>query len=73
MLWKALKGKYRAELLAFLRLFRGDKVVGFSYEEKGGRWVLFIHFSRCVVQISGDKSHGLKDTVYVSPIIETIY
>lgn len=68
-----MKGKYRIELLAFLGLFRGDKILGLSYEEKGDGWVLFIHFSRCVVQISGDKNHRLKDTVYVSPIIETIY
>jgi len=72
MFWSRLVDRYRTELLAFLRLFRGDEVLGFSYEEKGGRWVLCIHLSRSVIQISGDKKHGLKDTVYVSPIIETI-
>lgn len=58
--------------MVFLKLFKGDKVLGFSYEEKSGKWVLFIHLSRGVIQISGDKKHGLKDTVYVSPIIETV-
>jgi hypothetical protein len=67
-----LEDRYRSELLAFLKLFKGDKVLGFSYEEKSGKWVLFIHLSRGVIQISGDKKHGLKDTVYVSPIIETV-
>jgi hypothetical protein len=72
MLWARLEDRYRAELLAFLKLFKGDKVLGFSYEEKSGKWMLFIHLSRGVIQISGDKKHGLKDTVYVSPIIETV-
>lgn len=72
MLWSRLVDRYRAELLAFLKLFKGDKVLGFSYEQKGDKWILFIHLSRGVIQISGDKKHGLKDTVYVSPIIETI-
>lgn len=67
-----LVDRYRTELFAFLKLFKGDKVLGFSYEEKSGKWVLFIHLSRGVIQISGDKKHGLKDTVYVSPIIETV-
>lgn len=49
MLWATLVDKYRAELLAFLRLFRGDEVLGFSYEEKAGNWVLFIHLSRGVI------------------------
>jgi len=34
--------------------------------------MLFIHLSRGVIQISGDKRYELKDTVYVSLIIETI-
>ena len=72
MLWARLEDRYRTELLAFLKLFKRDEVLGFSYEEKGDKWVLFIHLSRGVIQISGDKKHGLKDTVYVSPIIETV-
>jgi hypothetical protein len=72
MLWARLEDRYRSELLAFLKLFKGDEVLGFSFEEKSGKWVLFIHLSRGVIQISGDKKHGLKDTVYVSPIIETV-
>ena len=46
--------------------------LAFLYEEKGGKWVLFIHLSHGAIQISGDKKHGLRDTVYVSPIIETV-
>jgi hypothetical protein len=72
MLWARLVDRYRSELLAFLKLFKGDKVLGFSYEQNGGKWMLLIHLSRGVIQISGDKKHGLKDTVYVSPIIETV-
>jgi len=31
----------------------------------------FIHLSFSIIQISGDKKHKPKDTVYVSPTIET--
>lgn len=51
--------------LAVLRL-------AFLFEENAGKWVLFIHLSRGVIQISGDRKHRLKGTVYVSPTIETI-
>ena len=67
-----MEDRYRIELLAFLKLFKGDEVLGFSYEEKGDKWMLFIHLSRGVIQISGDKKRELKNTVYFSPIIETV-
>jgi len=71
-LWTLLKDRYRIELLAFLKLFKRDLILDFSYEEKGDKWMLFIHLSRGVIQISGDKRQGLRKTVYVSPIIETV-
>jgi hypothetical protein len=73
MLWARLVDRYRTELLAFLKLFKGDKVLGFSFEDKNDKWMLSIHLSRGVIQISGNKRRKLKDTVYVSPIIETIH
>jgi hypothetical protein len=73
ILWLRLDNRYKDELLALLKLFfKKDRVLGFSYEQKDDEWKLFIHFSRGVVQISGDKKHGIKNTMYVSPIIETI-
>jgi len=71
-LWGQLEDRYRVELLAFLKLFKRDEILDFSYEEKDDKWTLFIHLSRGVIQISGNKKQELKDTVYVSPIIETI-
>jgi len=47
-------------------------LLDFSYEEKDSGWALFIHLSNVVIQINGDKKHPLKDTVYVSPIIDVI-
>jgi hypothetical protein len=70
--WKQLKDRYKIELLTFLKLFKRDEILGFSFEEKGDKWTLFIHLSRCVIQISGNKKQKLKDTVYASPIIETL-
>lgn len=64
--------KYKNELLAFLKLFKRQKILGFLYEEKDDSWNLFIHLSEGVIQISGDKERRLKNTVYVSPIIETV-
>ena len=63
---------YRKELLAFLKLFKRDEVLGFSYEQNDDKWILFIHLSRGVIQISGNRKHKLRHTVYVSPIIETV-
>jgi len=69
---KKLKDRYKKELLTVLRLFKKNMVLGFSYEERDGRWNLFIHLSSGVIQISGDKTHTLKDVVYASPIIDAI-
>lgn len=70
---KEVQNKLKQELLILLRLFRKDMLLDFSYEEKDGAWILFIHLSNGVIQISGDKKHQLRDTVYVSPIIDMIF
>jgi len=67
-----LEDKYKRELLALLKLFQRDRICGFSYEEKDNKWSLFIHLSSGVIQISGNRKHRLKNTVYASPIIETV-
>jgi len=67
-----LEDRYKNELLTFLRLFNRNEILGFSYEQKDDKWILFIHLSYGVIQISGDKKHKPKDAVYVSPIIETV-
>lgn len=69
---KKVEDKHKQELLTLLKLFRRNMVLDFSYEEKDGRWILFIHLSNGVIQINGDKKHPLRDTVYVSPIIDVI-
>jgi len=69
---KKVEDKHKQELLILLKLFRRNMVLDFSYEEKDGGWILFIHLSNGVIQINGDKKHPLRDTVYVSPIIDVI-
>jgi len=71
-MWYRLKEKYKSELLVLLKLFKRGKILGFSYEEKDNKWSLFIHVSGGVIQISGNEKHTLKNTVYASPIIETV-
>ena len=61
---------YEVELLSFLKLFKRQELLGFSYEKKDGRWSLFLHFANGVVQISGEKQ--LKDTIYASLVTETV-
>jgi hypothetical protein len=63
---------HKLELLALLKLFKGNKFLDFSYEEKDGRWALHIHLSNCVIQIIGNRKHLLRDTLYVSPIIDVM-
>ena len=67
-----MEDTYKDELLTFLKLFKKDKISGLSYEEKDDKWTLFIHLSQAVIQIRGNKRQKLRNTVYVSPIIETI-
>ena len=67
-----LGDEYKSELLTLLKLFVKDRIVGLSYEEKDGKWGLFIHLSGGVINIVGDKEHKIESTVYVSPIIENI-
>ena len=69
---KKVKNKYKMELLAVLKLFKRNRVLDFSYEEKDSRWNLFVHLSSGVIQISGDKTYTLKDVIYASPIIDTV-
>ena len=69
---KKVENKHKQELLTLLKLFRRNMLLDFSYEEKDSGWTLFIHLSNGVIQINGDKKHPLKDTVYVSPIIDVI-
>ncbi len=71
-MWTQLEDRYKNELLALLKLFKRDEILGFSYEQKDDKWMLFIHLSLGVIQINGDKKHKLKNTVYASPIIETV-
>ena len=67
-----MENKHENELLAFLKLFKRNEVLGFSYEEKDEKWSLFVHLSGGVIQIRGDRKHKLKDTVYASPIIDLV-
>jgi hypothetical protein len=67
-----VKDRYKNEFLAILKLFKKNTVLDFSYEEKDGTWNLFIHLSGGVIQISGGKTHMLKDVVYASPIIDAV-
>jgi len=67
-----LEDKYKRELLTLLKIFNGDEIIAFSYEQKDGLWSLFIHLSNGVIQVRGNKKHTLKRTLYISPIIETI-
>ena len=69
---KKVKDRYKRELLAILKLFKKNMILDFSYEERDGRWNLFIHLSSGVVQIRGDKTHKLKDVVYASLIIDAV-
>ena len=64
--------EYKIELLTFLQVFKRNKVIGYSYEQKKGSWNLFIHLSNGVIQIKGDKKQTLKDAVHASLIIDTI-
>ncbi len=61
---------YEAELLSFLKFFKRQQLLGFSYEKKDGRWSLFLHFPNGVIQVSGKKK--LKDTIYASLVTETV-
>ena len=61
---------YDVELLSFLKLFKRQELLGFSYEKKDGRWSLFLHFANGVVQITGENQ--LKDTIYASLVTETV-
>ncbi len=61
---------YEAELLSFLKFFKRQQLLGFSYEKKGGEWSLFLHFPNGVIQVSGKKE--LKDTIYASLVTETV-
>jgi len=64
---------YELELLSFLKLFKRQTLLGFSYEKKkDGKWSLFLHFPRGIIQISGKRECSLKDTVYASLITETV-
>ncbi len=67
-----MKCDYENELLAFLKLFRRQELLGFSYEKNGSKWSLFLHFPNGVVQITGGKKTSLKDMVYASTILETV-
>ena len=67
-----LADEYKSELLALLKLFKKDRIVGLCYEEKDGKWGLFIHLSGGVINIVGDKERKIESTVYVSPIIDII-
>jgi len=67
-----MKHNYERELLAFLKLFKRQELLGFSYEKKEGKWSLFLHFPNGVIQISGNKEFSLKDVVYASVILETV-
>jgi len=67
-----LEDIFKRELLALLKLFKGDKILAFSYEQKDDKWSLFIHLSNGVIHVRGDKKHTLKKTLYVSPIVETV-
>ncbi len=61
---------YEVELLSFLKLFKRQELLGFSYEKKKGKWSLFLHFANGVVQITGEKQ--LKNTIYASLVTETV-
>jgi len=67
-----LEDKYKSELLTFLKIFKGDRIIAFSYEQKDDLWSLFIHLSNGVIQVRGNKKHTLERTLYVSPIVETV-
>ena len=58
--------------MPLLKLFKRDEILGFSYEEGHEKWMLFIHLSHGVIQISGNRKQKLRRTVYVSPIIDTV-
>ena len=71
--WRSwLAHNYELELLSFLALFKRQKLLGFSYEKKDGKWILFLHFPSGIVQISGARARSLRDTVYASLIVETV-
>ena len=61
---------YEVELLSFLKFFKRQELLGFSYEKKDGKWSLFLHFPNGVIQIIGKKE--LKDTIYASLVTETV-
>jgi len=67
-----MKCNYERELLEFLKLFRGQELLGFSYEKKSGKWSLFLHFPKGVIQISGNQEHSLKEAINASVILETV-
>jgi hypothetical protein len=60
ILWLRLEGRYKDELLALLKLLSKDRTLGFSFEQQGDEWNLFIHLSKGAIQISGDRKHRLK-------------
>jgi hypothetical protein len=61
---------YEPELLMFLRLFKRQELLGFSFEKSDGKWSLFLHFPNGIIQITGRKD--LKDTLYASLITEIV-
>ena len=63
---------YELELLSFLKLFKKQELLGFSYEKKDNEWSLFLHFPNGIIQVSGKKECNLRDTVYASLITETV-
>ena len=56
----------------FLKLFKRDEILGFSYEENDSKWSLFIHLSRGTIEVNGNTQHKLSNTVYASPVVETV-
>jgi len=67
-----LEDEYMSELLTLLKIFKGDRILAFSYEQKDDLWSLFIHLSNGVIQVRGNKKRPLGKTLYASPIIETV-
>jgi len=67
-----MKCNYERELLEFLKLFRRQELLGFSYEKKNGKWSLFLHFPKGIIQISGNQERSLKEAIYASVILETV-
>jgi len=67
-----MKSNYEREFLTFLRLFKRQELIGFSYEKNNDKWSLFLHFPNGIIQISGKRKNSLKDVIHASLIIETV-